>query len=53
MKTIRYGSETVTYKTTQLWELSPYDIKNSPTLIEFKNRMKTWSPDISKALAKC
>ena len=36
-KTIRYGSDTVTYNAAQLWELLPYDIKNSPTLIEFKN----------------
>ena len=40
-KTIRYGTETVTYKAAQLWELLPYDIKNSPTLIEFKDRIKT------------
>ena len=44
-KTIRCGTETVTYKAAQLWELLPYNIKNSPTLIEFKNRIKTWSPD--------
>ena len=44
-KTIRYGTETVTYKAAQLWKLLPYDIKNSPTLIEFKDRIKTWSPD--------
>ena len=41
---MRYGTETVTYKAAQLWELLPYDIKNSPTLIEFKDRIKTWSP---------
>ena len=59
-KTIRYGTETVTFKATQLWKLLPCDIKNSPTLIEFKDRTKTWSPDncpcrllkrISKTLA--
>ena len=44
-KTIRYSTETVTYKAAQLWELFPYDIKNSPILIEFKDRIKTWSPD--------
>ena len=44
-KTIRYGTETVTYKAAQLWELYPYDIKNSSILIEFKDRIKTWSPD--------
>ena len=44
-KTIRYGTETVTYKALQLWKLLPYYIKNSPTLIEFKDRIKTWSPN--------
>ena len=44
-KTIRYGTETVIHKTAQLWELLPYDIENSPTLMEFKERIKTWSPD--------
>ena len=32
-KTIRYGNETITYKAAELWELLPYDIKNSPILI--------------------
>ena len=44
-KNIRYGTETVTYKATQLGKLLPYDIKNSPTLIEFKDKIKTWSTD--------
>ena len=43
-KTIRYGTETVTYKAAQLWKLLPCDIKISPTLIEFKDRINTWSP---------
>ena len=44
-KNIRYGTETVTYKAAQLGKLLPYDIKNSPTLIEFKDEIKTWSTD--------
>ena len=28
-KTIRYGTKTVAYKAAQLWELLPYDFKNS------------------------
>ena len=38
---MQHGTETV----AQLWELLPYDNKSFPTLIEFKNRIKTWSPD--------
>ena len=33
------------YKAAQLWELLSYNIKNFPTLIEFTDRIKTWSPD--------
>ena len=43
MKTIGYGTETVTYKAAQLWELLPYDIKNSPISIAFKARRETWN----------
>ena len=41
----RYDTETVTHQVAELWELLLYDIKNSPTLIEFKDRTKTWSPN--------
>ena len=34
-----------TYKAAQLWELFPYNIKNSSTLIDFTDWIKTWSPD--------
>ena len=44
MKTIQYDTGTITYKAAQLWELLPYDIKNSPTLIELKDGIKTMSP---------
>ena len=43
MKTIGYGTETVTYKAAQLWELLPYDVKNPPISIAFKARRKTWN----------
>ena len=36
-KTIRCSTEIDTYKATQFWELLPYDLKISPTLIEFKD----------------
>ena len=39
-KTNRYGTETVTHKAGQLWELLSYDIKNSPTLIEYNCHVK-------------
>ena len=44
-KTIRYGTETVTYEAAQLWGSLPYEIKNSPILTEFKEGIKTWGSD--------
>ena len=43
-KVIRYDTETVKCKAAQLWELLPYYIENSRTLIEFKDNCP-WSPD--------
>ena len=44
-KTVRYGTETVTYKSAQLWELLPCEIKRCSTLENFKERIKSWIPD--------
>ena len=41
MKTIRYGTETVTCKAAQLYELLQFDTETSPTSTEFKDRIKT------------
>ena len=38
----RYGLNTISYRSNQLWNLLPDYIKNSPTLGSFKSKIKTW-----------
>ena len=41
--TVKYGTETLTYKASQLWQiLATYNIKLSHTLNEFKINIKVW-----------
>ena len=44
IKTVGFGTETVLYRGKKTWQLLPEDIKNSATLIEFKAKVKTWTP---------
>ena len=42
VKTSIYGTETVTYKSSQLWNLVPSEIKNKDSLAQFKYGIKEW-----------
>ena len=42
VKTSIYGTETVTYKSSQLWNLVPPEIKNKDSLAQFKYGIKEW-----------
>ena len=44
IKTVRYGSETLAFRGPLIWESVPIDIKNSPTLAIFKQKIKQWTP---------
>ena len=44
IKTVRYGSETLAFRRPLIWESVPIDIKNSPTLAVFKQKIKKWTP---------
>ena len=44
IRTVIYGSETVTFMGPKIWELVPTEIKNSNNLIEFKKKIKSWKP---------
>ena len=41
---VRYGSESISYKAPQLWQSLSRNIKNSSSLEIFKSEMKTWEP---------
>ena len=38
------GSETISFRGPKLWTLVPEEIKNSETLIEFREKIKKWEP---------
>ena len=42
IRTVRYGSETISFWGPKIWELIPNEIKNSKSLLEFK--YKRWKP---------
>ena len=44
-KTIRYGSETISYRTPLLWANLPEEYKLANSLSEFKSKIKTWKCD--------
>ena len=40
--TIAFGIETVTYKSSQLWQILPTELKSIQSLHEFKRKVKEW-----------
>ena len=41
INTVTYGMESLRYQGPQTWELLPEEVKQSRTLSEFKNKIKT------------
>ena len=44
VRTVYYGTETISFRGPQTWALVPDDIKSSKTLNEFKNKIRNWEP---------
>ena len=44
IRTVNYGSETVTYMGPKIWELVPTNIRNANNLLVFKQKIKSWKP---------
>ena len=44
-KTVRYGSETISYRTPLLWANLPEKCKLANSLNEFKSKIKSWKCD--------
>ena len=42
---VHYGTETISYIGSKIWALVPENIKQSITLAEFKQRIRSWKPD--------
>ena len=45
VRTVRYGTETVSFLAPKLWEMIPEDCKKETSLITFKEKIKNWIPD--------
>ena len=44
IKTVTYGSETVSFLGPKIWNLVPTDIKREESLSGFKRKIKKWTP---------
>ena len=45
IKTVRYGTESLSFLGPKIWELVPLEIKSSQSLEEFKKKIKSWIPE--------
>ena len=44
VKTVNCGLRALRYLGPKLWNIVPFEIKNSETLAQFKMRIKSWKP---------
>ena len=42
IKTVRYGLQTISYMAPKIWNLVPKEMKQIPTLNDFKAKIKIW-----------
>ena len=45
VRTVRYGTETISYRGPKTWDIVPQNIKDSLSLAEFKIKIKSWKPN--------
>ena len=51
-KTVKYGTETISYLAPKIWPLVPNAIKSSKSLDVFKSKIRQWEPDCPCCLCK-
>ena len=44
IRTVHFGSETLSHLAPKIWELVPEDIKKLKSVVSFKNAIKKWKP---------
>ena len=44
IRTVYYGTETISFLGPKIWSILPNEIKESESLIEFKNKIRKWKP---------
>ena len=45
IKTVRYGTETITYFVPKIWSIIPDEIRESASLETFRQKIKLWKPN--------
>ena len=45
IKTVHYGTETITYLGPKIWSIIPDEIKESASLETFRQKIKLWKPN--------
>ena len=45
VRTVAYGTESIRYRGPATWELIPEEIRTSESLMQFKEKIKTWKAD--------
>ena len=44
VRTVSYGERSLAYFASKVWDLVPAEIKQAPSLGEFKTRIREWRP---------
>ena len=52
-KTVRYGTETISFLAPKIWAVVPQNIKNCTSFSPFKINIRKWKPDCPCRLCKC
>ena len=52
-KTVRYGTETISFLAQKMWAIVPQNIRNCTSLSPFKINIRKWKPDCPCHLFKC
>ena len=45
IRTVHYGTETITYLGPKIWSIIPDKIRESASLENFRQKIKLWKPD--------
>ena len=45
IRTVCYGTETISFRGPKTWALLPSEIKQSKSITEFKRKIKRWVPE--------
>ena len=45
VKTVHYGTESLSFLGPKIWEIVPLEIKSSRSLEEIKKKIKSWIPE--------